>query len=120
MPLTTLDPFIRHHYEVHEWRHARATLAADFPNELADIQAVLMQFRLRKIHILVPGGGKSEISRWIDGELTAKGWRVRKCIAQIKVDDMRWTRPRTRSIASRIGLGCKSNGTTTNRSTAAL
>ena len=37
MPLTTLDPFIRHHYEVHEWRYATAILAADFPNELADM-----------------------------------------------------------------------------------
>ena len=69
MPLTTLDPFIRQHYEVHEWRHATAILAADFPNELADIQAVLMEFRLRKSHILAPGGGKSEISKWIDSEL---------------------------------------------------
>ena len=87
MPLTTLDPFIRQHYEVHEWRHATAILAADFPNELADIQAVLMEFRLRKSHILAPGGGKSEISKWIDGQLTAKGWQERKFITQIKVDE---------------------------------
>lgn len=90
MPLTTRDPFIRQHYEVHEWRHATAILAADFPNELADIQAVLMQFRLRKSHILAPGGGKSEISKWIDGQLTAKGWQERKFLTQIKVDRPYW------------------------------
>ena len=67
MSLSALDPFVLQHYEVHEWRHATAILAADFPQELQDIQDVLKNFRLLRSHVLAPGGGKSEISKWIDG-----------------------------------------------------
>lgn len=86
MPLDTLSPFIRDHYEVHEWRHATAILAADFPNEYADIQAVLGAFRLYRSKVVAPGGAKSEISGWIDGELTRRGWVEKKFETQIRVD----------------------------------
>ena len=87
MSLSALDPFVLQHYEVHEWRHATAILAADFPQELQDIQDVLKNFRLLRSHVLAPGGGKSEISKWIDGQLTEKGWRERKFQTQIRVDE---------------------------------
>lgn len=87
MPLESLSPFIREHYEVHEWRHATAILAADFPAEFADIQAVLEEFRLYGSAVMAPGGGKSSISGWIDGQLTGKGWVEKKFKTQIRVDD---------------------------------
>ncbi|MBZ0223277.1 MAG: hypothetical protein K8F35_09625 [Dokdonella sp.] len=87
MPLESLSPFIREHYEVHEWRHATAILAADFPAEFSDIQAVLDEFRLYRSKVQAPGGAKSEISGWIDGQLTARGWVEKKFTTQIRVDD---------------------------------
>jgi len=87
MPIQSLSQFIRNHYEVHEWRHATAILAADFPTEFADIQAVLNEFRLYRSKVRAPGGSKSEISGWIDGELTERGWEEKKFATQIRVDD---------------------------------
>jgi len=65
MPIDRLSPFIREHYEIHEWRHASAILASDFPAEFADIQAVLDEFRLYRSRIQAPGGSKSDIAGWI-------------------------------------------------------
>lgn len=87
MPLAALDPFIQQHYEVHEWRHASAILAADFQTELSDIQEVLMDFRLRRSQVLAPGGSKSAIADSIDGELIRRGWQEKKFHTQIRVDD---------------------------------
>ncbi|OOG64447.1 restriction endonuclease [Rhodanobacter sp. B04] len=87
MPISALSPFIQNNYEVHEWRHASAILASDFPQELADIQAVLKGFRLRRSEVLTPGGSKSDIAGWIDGALEARGWVEKKFETQIKVDD---------------------------------
>lgn len=86
MPLDTLSPFIRDHYEIHEWRHATAILAADFPGEYADIQTVLDEFRLFRSKVVAPGGSKSDISGWIDGQLTRRGWVEKKFDTQIRVD----------------------------------
>jgi hypothetical protein len=87
MPIQRLSQFIRDHYEIHEWRHATAILAADFPAEFADIQAVLNEFRLYRSKVRAPGGSKSEISGWIDGKLTERGWEEKKFATQIRVDD---------------------------------
>ena len=35
-----LPEFIRNYFEIHEWRHAIAILAVDFPKEFADITDV--------------------------------------------------------------------------------
>lgn len=86
MPLASLSPFILEHYEVHEWRHATAILEADFPAEFNDIQAVLNGFRLYRSKVLAPGGSKSEIAGWIDGEFTQRGWVEKKFETQIHVD----------------------------------
>ena len=87
MPLAALDPFILNHYEVKEWRHASAILAADFPSEFGEIQEVLKSFRLRRSQVLAPGGSKSDIAGWIDGELAKRAWVEKKFATQIKVDD---------------------------------
>lgn len=84
--MSQLTKFVREHFEVHEWRHATAILAADFPQEFSEIQDVLTRFRLYRSKVLAPGGSKSEIAGWIDGELTAKGWREKMFTTQIRVD----------------------------------
>jgi hypothetical protein len=87
MPLEALDHFILQHYEVHEWRHASAILASDFPEEFAEIQSVLKSFRLRRSQIIAPGGRKSEIAESIDSHLSIFGWKEKKFKTQIKVDE---------------------------------
>lgn len=87
LSIRDLSPFIRDHYEIHEWRHASAILAADFPSEWADIQATLEGFRLNRSQILTPGGRKSDIAGWLDGRLEARGWQEKKFTTQIKVDE---------------------------------
>ncbi|MGH8234201.1 MAG: BglII/BstYI family type II restriction endonuclease [Rhodanobacteraceae bacterium] len=87
MPISELAPFIREHYEVHEWRHATAILAADFPEQLADIQAVLTTFRLRRSEVVAPGGRKSKVAGSIDGVFADRGWIEKKFATHIKVDE---------------------------------
>jgi len=64
--LRDFPKFIRDHYEIHEWRHASAVLRTDFRDEWADIIAVLTEFRVRKSHITVGSGGRSQVSASID------------------------------------------------------
>lgn len=86
MTLDVFPDFVRNSYEIHQWRHACAILAKDFPNELTDLIDVLTRFRLRKSWIQVGGGNKSPISSWIDGELTRKGWVAKNFDTRILVD----------------------------------
>jgi hypothetical protein len=86
MALDIFPDFIRANYEIHQWRHACAILARDFPAELADVIDVLTRFRLKKSTIAVPGKNKSLVSSWIDSELTSKGWVAKNFDTRIVVD----------------------------------
>ena len=86
MGLELLPADILKLYEVHEWKHASAILASDFPEEYADIIGLLQQFRLNKTDILSPGGRKSNISSKIDGFLYKRGWKEKKFDTKILVD----------------------------------
>lgn len=87
MPLDTLSTFIREKYEVREWRHATAILAADFADEYAEIQRMLEGFRLYKQWILDKGGRKTKLADWVDHQLGQTGWKETKFNTQIKVDE---------------------------------
>ncbi|MFN3294488.1 MAG: hypothetical protein ACK4S2_12670 [Gemmobacter sp.] len=50
-----LPPFVRDHYECHEWKHASAILTQDFPAEWNDLIDLLTTFRLRKSWITKGG-----------------------------------------------------------------
>lgn len=86
MAIDDFSDFIREHYEIHQWRHATAILAADFPTEFAQIKALLQDFRLYKAWIESGGGRKTRLAEWIDHRLGACGWRETKFTTQIKVD----------------------------------
>ncbi len=88
-----LPPFIREHYEVHEWKHACAILKYDFPKEWADLVEVLSAFRLKRSEILTPGGRKSPISGKIDRKLYELGWKETQFNTAILVDDARFDSP---------------------------
>ena len=88
-----LPPFIRDHYEVHEWKHAGAILASDFTTEWNDIVSVLTAFRLRKSWITKGGGRKSQVSEFIDTELYKRGWEEKKFETGVPIDGTRLDSP---------------------------
>jgi len=87
MRIGEFPKFIRDNYEIHQWRHACAILRQDFPKEYTDLIDVLARFRLRKSHIAVGGGRKSQVAGWIDSELAAKGWVEKSFETSITVDE---------------------------------
>lgn len=86
MSLELLPEFIREHYECHEWRHACSIMHSDFPEEWEQMVDVLSRFRLYRNYITVPGGRKSHISKWIDGQLLTHDWIEKKFDTKIVVD----------------------------------
>lgn len=93
MAISDLPPFIQEHYQIREWRHATAILAADFPEQFEDIQEVLTEFRLLRSNVAAPGGSKSLIAGWIDKQFEARGWKEKKFDTQLKVDDTTYDTP---------------------------
>lgn len=86
MTVDLLPPFIREHYEVHEWKHACAILSGDFPDEWRDILEVLTEFRLSKRAISTPGGRKSDIAGLLDSGFYRRDWREKKFDTKMVVD----------------------------------
>ncbi|TLU88316.1 MAG: restriction endonuclease [Chlorobium sp.] len=86
MAINTFSETIQLGYEIHEWRHASAILASDFPHELADICSVLERFHLCKTFLTTPGGRKSKVSELIDSQLYEKGWLEKKFDTAFVVD----------------------------------
>lgn len=74
MALNILPPWFHQYYEAHEWRHALAILATDYPVEFQDILEVLGQFRLYQAEVSAAGKNKSPISTRLDSGFYAKGW----------------------------------------------
>lgn len=73
MSIELLPKSIRKNYEAHEWKHASAILAADFPSEWKDIVDLLTQFKLCRTWINEPGGRKSKVAKAIDEFLYNSG-----------------------------------------------
>lgn len=88
-----LPEFLRTHYEIHEWRHASAILAHDFPEEWHDILDVLTAFRLRREWIEVGGGRKSQVADRIDSFLVQRGWEEKQFQTAMLVDGNRLDSP---------------------------
>lgn len=82
-----LPKSITDNYEIHEWKHASAILSSDFPQEWADIMALLEQFRICKSWITVGGGRKSKVAEEIDSFLYNRGWREKQFATSVKVDE---------------------------------
>lgn len=86
MGLDLLPAHILSHYETHEWRHACAIMNHDFPQEWHDIIDLLTVFKFHKSWISEGGGSKSKVSKFIDGNLYAKGWQEKQFYTAIQVD----------------------------------
>ena len=86
MPPEFIPATIAASYEIHEWRNPVAILASVYPDEWADILAVLGSFRLRKSAISTGGGNKSAVSGELDKGLYARGWVEKKFATGIFLD----------------------------------
>ncbi|GBF07114.1 restriction endonuclease BglII [Deinococcus aerius] len=78
---------------MHEWRHACAILAADFPEEWSDLLVLLDDFRLCESWIASGGGNKSRVADAIDRFLAGRGWREKKFDTAVTVDGVRKDSP---------------------------
>jgi len=97
MTLTALPQFVRDNYEIAEWNHATAILERDFPQEWLELCGVLTNFRLRKSHIVKPGGRKSPIANELDSALYQLGWAEKKFDTRQQIDGIERITP-THSI----------------------
>jgi hypothetical protein len=91
--LDLIPSFIREHFEVHEWRHAVAILANDFPSEWHDIVGFLQAFRLYETDFTIPGGNRSKVAQVVDAELKARGWVEKGFDTRMLVDGVELTNP---------------------------
>lgn len=65
---------VRALYDVYSYRHAAAILANSFPNELAEIEAALLAFRITTRDIGTPGGNESVMPKKFSQTLRPAGW----------------------------------------------
>jgi hypothetical protein len=86
MAVTLLPQSIRDRWEIHEYRHACAILATDFPDEWNDLLFVLNRFRLLHSSVMTPGGRKSPIAVSINGLFSGRGWIEKHFDVTITVD----------------------------------
>ncbi len=111
MAVRNFPKFVRDNYEIHEWRHASAVLRTDFREEWQDIVDVLTEFRVRRSHIIVGGGGRSQVSASIDRAFTSRDWAERKFATQIRVDQNVYDSRHIKSIALKTASELNVNGT---------
>lgn len=65
---------VRDLYDVYSYRHAAAILATSYPDELAQIERALLDFRITVRDIGMPGGNESDIPKRFSRTLRPAGW----------------------------------------------
>ncbi|HMQ59008.1 MAG TPA: BglII/BstYI family type II restriction endonuclease [Rhizobiaceae bacterium] len=88
-----LPPEILSLYDVFDWRNAIAILSTVHPLDFAEIMDVLSRFRLLHRQIEKGGGNKSDMAKFIDGELGRCGWVEKAFATEIVVDGERHPSP---------------------------
>lgn len=73
---------VRARYDVYSYRHAAALLKHTYPEQLAEIEAALLEFHISTREIGTPGGNESQMPKKISKVLRPRGWRE----ARIKAD----------------------------------
>jgi hypothetical protein len=79
---------IQHLYEIHDYRHAAAILACEFPEECREVFHVLKSFRFTEGQITKAGGNESEIPKEFSRVLRPLGWAEGQMKAKFIVDDV--------------------------------
>lgn len=73
-------------YEVHDYKHAAAILANEFPDEFNEILGALRDFRLTIKDIVDKGGNESAIPKLVSDILRPLGWKEEQLKAEMVVD----------------------------------
>lgn len=81
----SIDGPLRGLYEVYSYRHAASVLRGSHSEELADVAAALMQFRLSVADITAPGGNESGIVKRVTALLRTAGWKEARVHADLVV-----------------------------------
>lgn len=76
---------IKKAYEIHDFKHAAAILAMEFPKEFKEIIETLREFRFRKSDLLKAGGNESNIPKIVSKIVRPKGWLERNLTAELNV-----------------------------------
>ena len=74
-------------YEIHDFRHAAAILANEFPNEARELYQALRKFRFSIDDIKKPGGNESEFPKKFSKILHPLNWKEKKLTAKTVVGD---------------------------------
>jgi len=101
-------------YYIREWGHALAILTGAFNDQFKDICNVLSSFELRKSNIISGGGGKSNVSGYLDSELYSLGWNEKKFDTSIIVDGVMRVTPthKVDCVKGRVALDIEWNNKT--------
>jgi hypothetical protein len=76
-------------YEVHDFKHAAAILAKEFPNEFDEVCEALRKFRFSINDIMEAGGGESHIPKIFSNILRPMGWNEKNLAAELKVYEIK-------------------------------
>lgn len=82
-----IPPDIAELYEIHDYKHAAAILASEFPNEFKELCEALRKFRFTVEDIKLAGGNESLIPKKYSKILTPMGWAPGNLKAKLVVDD---------------------------------
>lgn len=74
-------------YEIHDYKHAAAILANEFPGEFGEICQALRSFRFTMEDVLRSGGNESPIPKTFSGILRPMDWVEKKLTAKFMVDE---------------------------------
>ena len=74
-------------YEIHDFNHAAAILANEFPNEARELFAALSEFKFTEEEVKQPGGNESAIPKKFSTILRPKEWVEDTLTAKMVVDE---------------------------------
>jgi len=81
-----LPSSVTNRYEIHDFHHAAAILASEFPKELAEICRALDAFSISAAVVRKPGGNESEIPKSVARILRPLGWVEGALSARMTID----------------------------------
>ena len=74
-------------YEIHDFKHAAAILANEFPNEARELYQALRTFRFSLEDIKKPGGNESDFPKKFSKLLRPQHWKEKKLTAKTVVGE---------------------------------
>jgi Restriction endonuclease BglII len=75
-------------YEIHDYKHAAAILANEFPTEAREVFEALRKFRFTEEEVKKPGGNESNFPKKFSEILRPLGWVEDTLRAKMVVDDI--------------------------------